>query len=406
MPTTDAPSTLATNRLRIVVGGFLGLLPAGGVAWDYLQYPVGLAALGHHVTYVEDTGLWPVYHSGPGDGSNCSANVANLAGVMDDFGLGEHWAYRDAVTGRWFGLDERAVRERCHRADILINVSCATVVDDMYRAIPVRALIDTDPMFTQIQYATQVAFTEGPSSMRTNVDGHTHHFTYGENIGADGCRVPTCGLRWRPTRQPIVLASWPATPLPLAPDAAYTTLMNWTAGRPLGYEGETWGQKDVEFRRLFALPEAVPGTALAVAVGQTTGVPFPAEEASRRGWRVLDPAASAGDWRAYRAFIHGSRGEFSVAKETYVKAQTGWFSGRSACYLASGRPVVAQDTGWSRHLPAGDGLLPFQDEAGAAEALRRVAADPAGHARAARAIAEEHFASDRVLGDLLAQVGG
>jgi hypothetical protein len=188
---------------------------------------------------------------------------------------------------------------------------------------------------------------------------------------------------------------------------AYTTLMNWTAARPLRHDGETWGQKDVEFRRFINLPGLVPEVALGVAVGQTGGAgePFPQGAARAACWRMLDPQTCAPDWRSYRSFIEGSRGEFSVAKETYVKARTGWFSCRSACYLAAGRAVVTQDTGWSKHLPTGEGLLAFDDIEGAAEALRRVESDPARHSRAARAVAVEHFDSARVLTSMLAATG-
>lgn len=396
------------ERLRIVVGGFLGLLPAGGVAWDYVQYPAGLAALGHDVYYIEDTRLWPIYQPS-GDGTDCAANVAHLAAVMAAFGLADRWAYRDEASGQCFGLSETEVHAICRSADILINVSCATVLRDEYRAIPVRVLIDSDPMFTQIQYAAQASLTSSPSGMRALVDGHTHHFTFGENIGADDCRIPTCGVYWRPTRQPICLAYWPQTRLPCAPDTAYTTLMNWTAAQPLEYDGELWGQKDSEFRRFMALPRVaaeLPGARpLAVAVGQTLGAPFPAAEAQQAGWQVLDPQRCAPDWQRYRRFVQQSWGELSVAKQTYVKARTGWFSCRSACYLATGRPVIVQDTGWSRFIPSGCGLLAFDDLAGAAAALAEVAADPQRHARAARVIAEQWFDSDRVLSDLLREVG-
>ena len=179
--------------------------------------------------------------------------------------------------------------------------------------------------------------------------------------------------------------------------------MNWTAAKPLQYDGESWGQKDLEFRRFVRLPNQVLDVSLAVAVGQTGGAgqPFPSEEASAAGWRVLDPETCAPDWRAYRSFIESSRGEFSVAKETYVKARTGWFSCRSACYLAAGRSVVTQDTGWSRYVPSGEGVLAFDDIEGAADALKRVESDPVRHSRAARNIAEEHFDSARVLASLL-----
>ena len=399
MPTTE-------GRLRIVVGGYLGLAPAGGLAWDYLHYPLGFAALGHDVWYVEDTRLWPVYQAG--DAADCSASVAFLAAAMEGVGLGDRWAYRDEVTGRCFGLAEGRTREVCRTADVFVNLSCANVLRDEHASVPVRILLDTDPMFTQIQYAEAgEGFTPGGSGIRALVAGHTHHFTFGEGIGADDCRIPACGVAWKPTRQPIFLPEWPAVALPADAGAAFTTLMNWTAGRPLQHAGETWGQKDVEFLRVMELPRRVPHLSLAVAVGQTGGAgeAFPRRIAECHGWRIQDPALCAPDPASYRGFIQGSLGEVSVAKETYVKARTGWFSGRSASYLASGRPVVTQDTGWSRHVPAGEGLFAFDTVDEAAAGLKAVAAEPALHARAARRIAEEHFDSRGVLRRLLEECG-
>ena len=397
-------STSMSKKLRIVVGCHLGLVPAGGLTWDYVQYPVGLAALGHDVYYVEDTRVWPIYQPEGSDWGDASASVAYLRGVMNDFGFSSRWAYRDEASGRTFGMDEQRVVEICRTADVFLNVSCSTYMRDEYRAIPTRVLIDTDPMFTQIQYLSQQMFTPGEPGLRDLVDAHNFHFTFGENVRDDECRMPGCGINWRPTRQPICLPHWRASALPsLGNGTAYTTLMNWTAAKPLQYEGETWGQKDVEFRRFIDLPGRIPEVPLAVAVGQTGGAgePFPCEEARAAGWRVLDPQIHAPDWRSYRSFIESSIGEFSIAKETYVKARTGWFSGRSACYLATGRAVVTQDTGWSKYLPVGEGLLAFDSVEEAADALERVESNPARHSRAARDIAEEHFDSARVLASLL-----
>ncbi|HEX7177699.1 MAG TPA: hypothetical protein VF240_20740 [Pyrinomonadaceae bacterium] len=401
-----------SEKLRIVVGGYVGLLPAGGVTWDYVQYPAGFAALGHDVYYVEDTRLWPIYQPEGSDWGDASASVAHLRRVMDAFDLPSRWAYRDEASGRIFGMSEEKLREVCRTADVFVNVSCSTYMREEYRRIPARALIDSDPMFTQIQYLSQQMFTPGEPTQRDLVDAHNFHFTFGENIGQEDCSVPDCGIEWRPTRQPVCLQHWRATPPHSGAvndeGAAYTTLMNWTAARPLQHDGETWGQKDVEFRRFLHLPSLAPEVTLAVAVGQTggTGEPFPAAEARAAGWRVLDPEVCAPEWRSYRDFIEASRGEFSVAKETYVKARTGWFSCRSACYLASGRAVVTQDTGWSKFLSSSEGLLAFDTPEGAGDALRRVEADPARHSAAARAVAEEHFDSSRVLSSLLAEMGG
>ncbi len=395
-----------SGRLRIVVGGYIGLLPAAGVTWDYIQYPAGFAALGHDVFYIEDTRLWPIYQPAGSDWGDCSAAVSHLASVMEAFGLSGRWAYRDEASGRCFGLAEEQVRDVCRSADVFVNVSCSTFLRDEYRAIPVRALVDTDPMFTQVQYLSQQMFTPGSPGLRELVDAHTHHFTFGESVGRPECLIPECGITWRPTRQPIRLDLWhPAPPVSDA-RAAFSTLMNWTAARPLQYGGTTWGQKDVELRRFLALPSRVPGIPLAMAVGQTGGAgePFPANEATAAGWQVLDPEASAPDCDGYQAFITGSRGEFSIAKETYVKARTGWFSCRSACYLAAGRPVVTQDTGWPVHLPSGRGLFAFDTLEGAAEALHTIEQDPATHARAAREVAAEFFDSGRVLTRMLCEM--
>jgi hypothetical protein len=240
--------------------------------------------------------------------------------------------------------------------------------------------------------------------MRELVDAHTHHFTFGLHLGQSDCGVPTCGINWKPTRQPICLDHWPCQPMPKRAEAAYTTVMNWSVANRVEFAEQTWGQKDIEFLRIMALPQTAHNAPLCVAVAQTTGQPFPAEEARAAGWQVLNPQECAGDWKSYRQFIYDSLGEFSVAKETYVKARTGWFSCRSACYLAAGRPVILQDTGWSEYLPAGEGLLAFHDLASAAESLRQVELDRRRHAAAARQIAADVFDSRKVLGEMLQQL--
>ncbi|MEO5579673.1 MAG: hypothetical protein ABIR58_03375 [Gemmatimonadaceae bacterium] len=398
-----AKAEKSTSRLRVIVGGFLGLLPAGGITWDYVQYPLGFASLGHDVFYIEDTRLWPVYQEGATGQISCAANVEHLARVMMAFGFADRWAYRDEMTGQCFGMSQASIDELCLTADVFVNVSCSTCLREQYRSIPVRVLIDTDPMFTQIQYATQIGFTAGATGLRGLVAGHTHHFTFGENIGAPDCQIPETGVRWWASRQPVCIDQWPVTSLPSTEGACFTTIMNWRAARPLEYDGQYWGQKDVEFLRLIGLPRST-GQKLSVAVGQTTGEPFPLGAARDAGWLVLDPDQSVGDWVGYRNFIQSSAGEFSVAKETYVKARTGWFSCRSACYLASGRPVVTQDTGWTHHIPSGSGLFGFSTGAEAIAALDEIASNPALHAESARAIAEEFFDARRVLGDLLNRV--
>jgi hypothetical protein len=390
------------RKPRIVVTGFVGLFPYGGVVWDYVQYVLGFTALGWDAIYLEDTGAWPIYQHGDLD---CSSNVAYVASAMEYFGLGQRWAYRDALSGQCFGLSAKALREFCRTADIFLNLSCSAMLRDEYAAIPVRALVDTDPMFTQIQYLNGTSLSNGPTGMRELIENHTHRFTLGASIGSASCRIPTLGLEWQPTRPPVVLKLWPNGDPPFAVSNGYSTVMNWSVVREVTFEGERWGQKNVEFMRFLQLPRRVPEIPLGVAVSQTPEAPFPFEAVREAGWIVFDPAVCAYDARTYREFILGSRGEFSVAKQTYVKAKTGWFSCRSVCYLAAGRPVITQDTSWSQRLPHGRGLFAFHDEETALEALRQAESDPKMHATAAHAIAQEHFDSDRVLGEMLAHMG-
>ncbi|HMF27595.1 MAG TPA: hypothetical protein VKE42_02420, partial [Candidatus Cybelea sp.] len=387
---------------RIVVTGFAGLLPFGGVAWDYAQYARGFADLGCDVMYLEDTREWPTCQDPRLDST---FNVSHLSATMEYFGLADRWAYRDEVSGRCYGMSESAVREFCRSADILVNVSCSATLRDEYRSIPVRALIDTDPMFTQIQHVTGVAMCGGQGTMRDVIASHTHFFTLGENIGSPDCRIPTLGLHWYPTRPPVVLRFWPVTDPPAADCGAYTTVMNWSVFDELEFDGEHWGQKNAEFMRFLDLPHRVRQIRLGIAVSQPFNGIFPLQLVREAGWTVVDPDVCVPDARAYQNFVKASRGEFSVAKQTYVRANTGWFSCRSACYLAAGRPVIVQDTGWSRILPNGRGLLAFSDTDTAVDALRSVEADPYRHAKAARAIAEEWFASERVLDEMLTCMG-
>jgi hypothetical protein len=393
------------KKLRIIVGGYLGLLPAGGVTWDYVQYPVGFAELGHDVFYIEDTRLYPMYQKAGSNWDDCSSSVEHLAKTMDYFGLKDRWAYRDEASGKCFGLSEKKIIEIAKTADVFVNISCSTVMREEYARIPARILIDSDPMFTQIQILSEQKFTPGEANLNKAVEAHNFLFTFGENIGAEDCRIPTCELNWRPTRQPICLDYWKPT-LP-NPKAALTTLMNWTAAKNLEFEGETWGQKDVEFLKYLDLPSKVPKVSIAVGVGQTGGTgkdSFPLEKVKKAGWQFLNPDECAENWLDYQAFIENSLGEFSVAKETYIKARTGWFSCRSACYLAAGRPVITQETGWSKFIPTGNGLFAFSDEAEAIEAIREVAQSTEKHSSYARQIAEEYFDSRKVLSGMLEQI--
>jgi hypothetical protein len=275
-----------------------------------------------------------------------------------------------------------------------------------YLKIPKRVLIDSDPMFTQIQYTSGQKFTSGKPGISEMIRAHNYHFSFGENIGQDDCLIPSEGLKWQSTRQPICLNYWSQIQLPEYDKASFTTLMNWTAGKKLLYNNEEWGQKNVEFFKLIQLPEYLPALSFSIVLNKTGGTTevVPKEKIERSGWKILDPDSAAGDWISYQEFICQSTGELSVAKETYVKAKTGWFSCRSACYLAAGRPVVTQDTGWSKFIPVGNGLFDFTTMQEAIDALEIIMKNPEQHSASAREIAVEYFDSKKILNSLLEKI--
>jgi hypothetical protein len=382
------------TRLRIIVTGLIAQYPLGGVTWDYFQYVLGLARLGHDVYYFEDTGQWPYHPVEGGVGQGCALNVEYLADVMLRFGLADRWAYQFPWQSQWFGLPDSKRREVIRSADLLINVSCSLARPEEYREVRRLAYIDSDPVFTHVKLA------RGQADFRKLIDAHDVHFSFGERLSPS---VPATGHDWRPTRQPIVLSEWhPATPW----RDVFTTVMHWTSYNTVVYRGQTYGQKDVEFERFLDLPGLVApaGFELALGTGKTRRAPL--HLLARKGWRVVDPAEACPDFGSYRRYVESSKAEWSVAKSGYVVGQPGWFSCRSACYLAAGRPVVVQDTGFGAVLPVGEGLVPFRTLDEAAAAVREVETNYARHSKAARAIAEECFDSRGVLSRLIEEALG
>jgi hypothetical protein len=378
-----------TSSLRIIVTGLIAQYPLGGVTWDYVQYVVGLMRLGHDVFYVEDTGQWPFNPLEGGLGADCAYNVSYLAEVMKRFGLENRWAYRFAWRSQWYGLSDARRDEVLASADLLINVSGTLARPDEYRRIPNLVYIDSDPVFTQVKLA------RGQQDFRKMVDAHNVHFTFGERPSD---RVPRTGHTWHATRQPIVLSEWRTD---RQPRKTFTTLMNWTSYKPVTFNGQTYGQKDIEFQKFIDLPAVVAPTRMEIAVNAGKVRRTPHDLLRHKGWHTVDPGEVCPDIDRYRNYIEASLAEWSVAKNGYVQGQMGWFSCRSACYLAAGRPVVVQDTGFRDILPTGAGLLAFRSLDEAVAQIQAVNADYARHSRAARAIAEEFFDSSTVLGELL-----
>lgn len=363
---------------RIVVASMVAGVPGhGGWVWAVLQWVLGLRQLGHDVLLVE-----PAESIEPGA-------LADFGAVVEEFSLGGTAAMvtpaRDTV-----GLSFGELADRCAQADLLIDIAGVLTEPELFEPIPARAYVDVDPGFTQVWQASE--------GIDMRLARHTAHVTVGLNLGAPGCPIPTCGLDWVPTLPPVVLERW--SPSPHLEHDALTTVANWRGYGSVEHEGVVYGQKAHAWRELFPVGRLSPmpcTPALAIHPGETTDL----AALEQHGWSLLDPAVVAGTAGAYHRFVTGSRAELGVAKSGYVASRSGWFSDRSACYLAAGRPVVAQDTGFSDHLPTGEGLLAFDGVDDAVDAVAAVSNEYERHRRAARALAEEHFDSRRVLGRLL-----
>jgi hypothetical protein len=385
-------------RRRLIVLGMMGQIPFAGMAWQALHYLEGFRRLGHDVTYVEDTGTWP-YDPQIGDRTpRCEYTVAYLARLMAWSGLPDSWAYRAAKGGGLFGLSEAAMAQRLERADALINLHGVTELRDRYVGVPVRIYLETDPV------APQIAVAKGERRIIELLDAHTHHFTFAENLRAPDCRVPSVRFRYVATRQPVVLDWWTATDGPgVTPKHPFTTIASWRqTGRDIEWNGETltWS-KDVQFRDFLGLPRR-SGRPFEIALA---GDADAWRLLSSHGWSITDAVALSADSLGYRDYIRGSRGEFTVAKAQNTRLRSGWFSDRSACYLAAGKPVVTQDTGFGNIVPTGRGLFAFQTLEQVLDAIEQINADYDAHARAARAIADEYFAAERILERLLTEAG-
>jgi len=366
--------------VRVIVSGMVAGEPGqGGAAWAVLQYVLGLRRLGHDVVLVE-----PVEEIEP-------ASLAYLEAVAASFELDQVALL--GADGESAPLPRERLVELAREADLLLNVSGMLADPELLEPIPVRAYLDLDPFFNQ-QWHLQGA------EMR--FEGHTHFVTIASAIGEPGCTVPDLGFEWTTTLPPVVLEHWQrATEAPSLP---FTSVGHWRSYGPIELDGRRYGLRAHSLRDLIELPERSRGE-FALALGIHPDERDDLEALERYGWRLLDPAEVAATPARYRDFVRASAAELGVAKEGYVLSRSGWFSDRSACYLASGRPVVAQDTGFGAALPSGEGLLAFSDVDGAAAAIESVLSRPAEHAAAARAIAEELLDSDRVLGRLLEALG-
>jgi glycosyltransferase involved in cell wall biosynthesis len=379
-------------RGRIIVLHFAGRMPLAGIAWQAMHYLLGLRRLGWDAWYVEDSGANPYDPRADSVVADCGYNLAYLRRAMERYGFGQRWAYWDAINNVHHGLARERLFALYGEADALINLCGATRLRDEHLACPVRIMVDTDPVYEQIRYA------RADRAARGYLDAHTHFFSYGENLGAVDCPVPLGGIDWRPTRPPVDLELWPR---PAGEPPCFGTIGTWeNKGKDIEFGGVRYvWSKHVNFLRYLDLPRRRPQTCFEIAMQPPDDRVFRMLEAG--GWRLVDPRPISADTAAYAQFIAGARGEFTVAKDIYVRPNSGWFSDRSVCYLAAGRPVVTMRTGFGKFYPVGEGLFDYGNEDEALSAIDAIAADYMRHSRAARALAGEYFAADKVLGTML-----
>jgi hypothetical protein len=383
---------------RIVVVGAVASNPYAGMAWMHMQITAGLRRLGHDVYYVETTSSWPYDPIRNTPVADSDYALPYLKRVAESFDLGGRWAYRRSYSDKaWFGLPRAKAEELLGHADAVLNVAGATRFAEEGLKIGRLVYFGTDPGHHEI------GFAKGEPDICTLMDEHDDVVTYGENIGSEDCPIPPLPRLRSRTRQPVLLEHWGGAP---SVRNEFTTVGNWKqAGRDVEFNGKLYHwSKHHEFLKFIDLPkQTAQPIELATGLAGLSGEELQLLQAN--GWRLRDAHPFTTDPWPYRDYIRSSRGEFTVAKDLNVRLRTGWFSERSACYLAAGRPVITQDTGFSKLIPTGDGLFAFNTMDDILAAFEAVNADYEKHSRTARAIAEEYFKAQTVLARVVEDLG-
>jgi hypothetical protein len=391
--------TAASSRRLLVVLGMMGRCPFGGQTWLYLNWLRGFQKLGHDVYYVEDDATWPYDPRVDSITDDPSHAVRYLGRVLKEVGLEGRWAYRALYRGprEVYGLSREQLVQLYRECDALLNLCGATVLNDDHGLARRRIYVETDPVTNQLELAN------GKEKTAKVLSSHDTIVTYGENYGEPDCGVPVAGFEYLKTRQPVDLELWPMAYDPAA--KSYTTVGNWRQkGLDIEWNGETYHwSKHHEFLKFLELPRRRPDVSFDLCLNVD-------DEADRRrlldhGFHLSSPLEMSQDpWR-YQSFFRTSRAEWTVAKDQNVRLRSGWFSERDACYLASGKPVIAQSTGFEKFLPCGEGLFAFRTLDDILAAVDKVESDYEQACRAARAVAEERLETTKVCRKFLEDVG-
>jgi hypothetical protein len=385
------------SQERIIVLGLLGQFPMAGMAWQLIHHLVGLQRLGFAVYYIEDTGTVPYNPQSRSSATDCLASVRFIADTMSRIGLAEAWAYRNVLDGQWYGLPANKVQDLFHDAACVLNLCGASHPSQLtFRPRGRLVYLETDPVLNQVRLAT------GDAATVAFLTDHDAHVTYGANLGEADCPIPLSHFAWKKTRPPVILDFWSSSVQPTRPQ--FSTITTWqNRGKDLSFAGEVYlWSKHQTFLAFRDLP---------IRASQPLELATDLEEGEERtslirhGWFLRDVTTVSHDSEVYRDYICSSRGEFTVSKEVVARTKSGWFSDRSVCYLAAGRPVVTQETGFSKFVPTGRGLFAFSTKDEACAALEEINRDYALHSRTARDIAYGYFEATKLLGTMLHDVG-
>ena len=388
------------KKKKLIVLGFMGGCPVAGVIWQHLHYIVGLQRLGHEVWYVEDGSRYPYDPEAFTITEDFSYAARMLERLSRQYGFENRWCFcaRYGDEPRTAGAGLSALRDLYRSCDAALNVCGSHELNDDLRAIRRLIYVESDPGVEQIKIDL------GETTTRDYLAEHHVLFTFGEAVGTERFPVPLHGIEWLPTRQPVVTDLWHTGELPPS-DAVYTSICNWsTSGKKdIEWRGSNYlWSKSLEFLKYVEAPRLC-GETFELA----TDIKDAGEKSlfERNDWRLVDPHALSIDWDGYRDYIRASKGEFTVAKDQYTRLHTGWFSDRSACYLAAGRPVITQETGFTEYYGGREGLLSFRSMDDVVAAAAAIRSDYARHSRAALEIARDCFEAEKVLGSLLDRSG-
>jgi hypothetical protein len=391
------------KRKKIIVLGFMGGMPIAGVIWQHIHYIVGLQRLGHEVTYVEDTLNYPYDPVAFNISDDYSYATQTLQRLAKEHGFEGRWAYcaRFKESTEIAGLSLTELRTLYKEADCALNICGSHDMNDDLRTIQNLIYVESDPGVEQIK------IDQGESETIDYLKEHHHLFTFGENIGTPAFVVPTHDFQWLPTRQPVVTDLWCAGVEAQEPDpvALFTTICNWsTSGKKdiVWKDSNYLWSKSLEFLRFIEAPK-LSGEPFEMATDIKKEEEL--ELFRKNDWKLVLPHDLSVDWNGYRDYIRNSKGEFTCAKDQYIRLNTGWFSDRTACYLAAGRPVITQETGFTAHYGGKEGLLTFSTMEELMDAVAAIRADYKKHSRAALEIAREVFEAEKVLASLLERAG-